>query len=51
MEPGAGLKHYTENLTTTEAYFLAFLESAGLQSPFAPGRLEEVRKTLETILG
>ena len=50
-EQGTGLACYTDNLTTMEAYFLSFLESAGLKSPFAPGRLEEVRKTLESVLG
>ena len=50
-EQGTGLACYTENLTTMQPYFLAFLEEAGLKSPFAPGRLEEVRKTLETVLG
>ena len=49
-QQGSGLRCYTDNLATTQAYFLAFLEDAGLQSPFVPGRLEEVRKTLEEIL-
>lgn len=49
-EKGKGLQCYTDHLTSREAYFLAFLESAGLQSPFAPGRLEEVRSTLEKVL-
>jgi oligoendopeptidase F len=49
-EKGSGLKCYTDHLTSQEAYFLAFLEQAGLQSPFDPGRLEEVRKTLENVL-
>lgn len=49
-EAGAGLQRYVDHLATGEAYFLAFLESADLQSPFAPGRLEEVKKTLEAIL-
>ena len=49
-EKGKGLSCYVNNLTTTEAYFLAFLDSAGLRNPFEQGRLEEVRKTLETVL-
>jgi oligoendopeptidase F len=49
-EQGSGMKCYTDHLTSREAYFLAFLEKAGLQSPFAPGRLEEVRITLEKVL-
>lgn len=49
-EKGSGLARYTDNLTTQEAYFMAFLESAGLESPFVPGRLEKVKETLETVL-
>jgi len=45
--PGTGLALFEENLDTTEAYFLAFLEIAGLESPFAPGQLESVRDLLE----
>ena len=40
-ETGAGRSLYEENLDTWEMYFLAFLEEAGLQSPF--GRVAEVR--------
>ena len=49
-EPGAGLAKYQENLDTQEAYFLAFLESAGLESPFAEERIQTVRQTLEDAL-
>lgn len=48
--PGEGLRCLEENLATTQPYFLAFLEESGLQSPFAPGRLAEVKRTLEEIL-
>ena len=48
---GAGLACFEENLTTEEYYFLSFLESAGLESPFAEGRIQQVRKTFEEILG
>ena len=41
-ETGAGLTRYEENLDTWEMYFLAFLEEAGLQSPF--DRVAEVRE-------
>lgn len=41
--PGAGLRCYEEHLDTEEVWFLSFLETAGLESPFAPGRLETVR--------
>ena len=47
---GAGLALYEGNLTTEEAYFLAFVESAGLESPFVEGRVRSVRETLEAIL-
>ena len=49
--PGTGLACFEENLTTDEYYFLSFLESAGLESPFAEGRIQQVRRTFEEILG
>ena len=49
-DAGAGLAVFAGNLDTTQGDFLAFVESAGLTSPFAPGRMEAVRKTLENIL-
>lgn len=48
---GAGLACFEENLTTAEYYFLSFLNTAGLESPFAEGRIQEVRATFEEILG
>lgn len=47
--PGQGLKLYLENLDTQQNYFLAFLQEAGLESPFAPGRLEAVAETFQAI--
>lgn len=49
-EIGAGLGLYEENLATQESYFMTFLETAGLESPFAEGRIEEVRRTFEEVL-
>lgn len=49
-EAGAGLACFEENLDTQAIYFLEFLESAGLRSPFEAGRLAKVRKTLEEAL-
>ena len=49
-EPGTGLQLMEENLDAQEYYFLAFLESAGLESPFADGRIGEVRETFENVL-
>ena len=48
--PGVGLARYQENLGKEEYYFLAFLQGAGLESPFAPGRLNEVANTFAEIL-
>ena len=49
-EAGAGRTLYMQNLIPWKTDFLAFLENAGLDSPFAEGRLQEVKSTLETIL-
>jgi hypothetical protein len=38
------------NLTVTEPHFMAFLEQTGLESPFAKGRLQDVKELLEGIL-
>lgn len=50
-EQGAGLKKLEDNLATEEYSFLAFLDSAGLSSPFEEGRLESVAQTFRDILG
>ena len=50
-ESGKGLACYTAHLHSQQAYLQAFLEEAGLESPFASGRLETVKATLETVLG
>jgi hypothetical protein len=42
---------YTAHLHSQQAYLQAFLGEAGLESPFASGRLETVKATLETVLG
>ena len=47
---GAGLELYEQNLTTQETYFLAFLDSAGLESPFETGRIEAVKAVFESVL-
>lgn len=43
-QPGAGAERYLQHLDTWEVYFLAFLEEADLESPFAPGRLQAVKE-------
>lgn len=49
-EAGAGLALFEAELTTEQTYFLGFIEEAGLESPFASGRVAKVRKTLEAVL-
>ncbi len=50
QEAGKGTELYQANLATMEWAFLSFVESAGLQSPFAEGRIQSVRKTFEDVL-
>ncbi len=40
--PGEGLRCYEDNLATEEPYLLAFLDEAGLESPFTPGRVDKI---------
>jgi hypothetical protein len=49
-QPGAGLACFEENLDTTAYGFMEFLETAGLESPLAEGRIAAVRQTMEKIL-
>jgi oligoendopeptidase F len=49
-EQGSGIVWFEENLASAQPYFLAFVEEAGLESPFATGRLIRVRQTLEEVL-
>ncbi len=50
-QTGMGLATYLAVLDTPQTQFLAFLEEAGLESPFTPGRLSQVAQTLQTGLG
>ena len=47
---GSGLQTYQQSLTTAQMYFMAFIEETGLESPFAPKRLQKVRDTFEEVL-
>ncbi len=47
---GAGLSCYKQSLGTMQPYFLAFLQEAGLESPFADGRIEQVKETFQEML-
>ena len=49
-QSGAGLAVFEDHLKTEAYYFLEFLEEAGLESPFAPGRVAELRQTFDTAL-
>lgn len=49
-EKGAGLEVYRECLYSEESYIMSFAEEYGLESPFAEGRVQSVRKTLEELL-
>ncbi len=44
---GAGLATYENCLESGESYLLQFAQTYGLESPFAPGRLEKVRATFQ----
>lgn len=46
--PGAGRDLFLESLDTEQSYFLAFLEEAGLESPF--DRVDEVKALMESRL-
>ena len=50
-EPGAGLAKYQQQLDTEQTYFLAFLQEAGLENPFATGRVKKIKATLDEVLG
>lgn len=48
---GAGLALLEDNLDTEEKTFLAFAKTAGLDDPFEKGRVAQLRKTFEKVLG
>lgn len=49
-ESGAGLAMLEDNLDTQDAYFLEFLNNAGLESPFVQGRLSQVAQIFREYL-
>ena len=49
--PGSGLELFENNLDAQVYYFQEFLDYSGLESPFAPGRLQTVRETFEAEFG
>lgn len=46
---GEGLKLYVDSLDTEQTTFLAFINEAGLESPFTSGHMEDVREILSGI--
>ena len=48
---GTGKKLLEDNLDTEEVSLLSFAKSAGLTNPFTGGRVEQLRKTFEKVLG
>ena len=49
-DKGQGLEKFEETMTTECYYFLEFIEEAGLESPFTPGRVAEVADDLKDLL-
>lgn len=49
-QPGSGLARFMDHLDTEEEYFLAFLKSADLTSPFDPERIIQVRTIFTNLL-
>ncbi|MBE6038203.1 MAG: hypothetical protein E7218_03250 [Anaerofustis stercorihominis] len=47
---GKGKKLFTDNIDTEESYFMAFLDDAGLKSPFSKGRIDSVKALFEDVL-
>ena len=50
-EAGAGVALYKKELATEQTYFMSFIQEAGLENPFAAGRVKEIKATLEKVLG
>lgn len=50
-EAGAGVALYKQELATEQTYFMSFIQEAGLENPFAAGRVKEIKATLEKVLG
>ena len=50
QKEGSGLSCLENSMTSSSYYFLDFLQQTGIESPFATGRLVQVRKTLEDVL-
>ena len=48
---GEGKELLESNLTTEDLSILAFVQSSGLQDPFAEGRVEQLQEIFEKVLG
>ena len=49
-DSGAGLSRYENHLASTQTNFVAFLNDAGLESPFEAGHIGKLRKLFESVL-
>ena len=50
-EPGAGMQRYLDNLERDFSGMMGLVDAGGLESPFAPGRVEAIAATAREILG
>lgn len=50
-EKGSGLEKYTEMINRDTGYILEAVETAGLESPFAPGSMKKIAETIVTLIG
>jgi hypothetical protein len=46
-QAGSGVKLWEDHLTTTQTGLMGFVEEAGVTSPFAPGRVAQIRDILK----
>lgn len=50
-EAGAGLQSYLDNLERDFSGLMGLVDASGLESPFAPGRMEKIAATARAVLG
>ena len=48
--PGEGVRQWENGLFSMQAGLLGFVEEMDLTSPFAEGRIEQIRDTLKAVL-
>ena len=50
-EAGSGLQIYNNMLSSMDSDFMYFVEEMGLEDPMSLQRVQEVRETMEKVLG